>query len=256
MYEFVNRADIEVNYVLHRKNVARTYQNDFRMTNSLVYYLVGGHTFFFGEKSVSAKAGDIALLPYGASYKNEILSSDTEYYQIDFCIYKENIPGKIVDEPTVISNLPTNNALFLFKEVFKNYSEAKPGSNLLYIADTLKILAMVKAGPLTVNNDKSEDIILYIRENCFEDVKIEEIAKHFNVSVSQLEKKVRAHSGMSPVELKNSARIEKAKQLLAEGLTIKQAAYETGFSDRYYFTKTFIRFVGQTPTQFIKSLAI
>lgn len=256
MYEFVKRADVEIRYVLHRKNVAKTYTNSFRQANSLVFYLNGGHRFFFGGKSVTAKAGNIAVLPYGAAYANEILTTDTEYYQIDFCIYEQSKPVAIVGEPEVIENLLTDNALLLFKSVFKNYCANKPCGMLMCIADTLRILAMIQNKPYEAGDGKFEEIIVYLKENCFCNQKIDEIAKHFNISVSQLEKKLRARFGMSPVEFKNYMRIEKAKQLLAEGRTIKEVAYITGFSDRYYFTKTFTRFTEQTPAQFVKSLAI
>ena len=88
MYEFVNRADIEVRFVFHKKHPDKTYRCDFRPANSLVCYLSGGHTFYYSGKRIEGGVGDIVIIPYGATYSNELLSVDTRYYQIDFCIYE------------------------------------------------------------------------------------------------------------------------------------------------------------------------
>lgn len=257
MYQFVKRVDIEIKFVLLRKNVERKYKNNFRNANSLVYYINGGHNFYFEDKNIVGRAGDVVLLPYGACYENELISDDTEYYQIDFCVYQNGKPQAIVNQPTVIKTAVGDNLKNLFGNVFKNYTDNRHSGMLLCIADTLKILSFIEDRPKNFKKkDKTQEIVYYIKETCFDDITVEEIAEHFGISVSQLEKRIKAEFGVSPVGLKNSFKIEKAKQLLAEGVSIKEVAYSTGFSDRYYFTKIFTRTVGQTPTQFIKNLAI
>ena len=87
MYEFVNRADIEIKFVFYKMLAEKTYHCDFRPANSLVFYIKGGHRFYYSDKQIESRCGDIVLLPYGTNYSNETLSDDTQYYQIDFAIY-------------------------------------------------------------------------------------------------------------------------------------------------------------------------
>ncbi len=257
MYNFVNRADLEIECVMHRINVERQYRNKFRKANSFVYYISGGHIFEFDGKTLTARSGDIAILPYGASYTNTLIDADTEYYQIDFNIYKNDLPQAVVSEPTVFRNVLGENAQALFKGVYRNYTDVGNGKMLLCIADTLKITAMLHAYEATgKKRNTTEQIFLYVKEHCCEEITVKEIAETFHISVSLLEKKLRADLGFSPIELKNSLRIEKAKQLLAEGFSIEDTALKTGFSDRYYFTKMFTRLAKQTPLQFMRSISI
>lgn len=54
--------------------------------------------------------------------------------------------------------------------------------------------------------------------------------------------------------LLNEARIKEAKRLIASsGLSMKQIALETGFSDSHYFSRTFKRFAGISPTDFLET---
>lgn len=257
MYNFVNRADVKIECVMHRTNAERQYRNKFREANSFVYYVSGGHIFEFDGETVTAGSGDIVVLPYGASYTNTLIDADTEYYQIEFNVYKGDSPQAVVSRPTVLKNILGENAQALFSGVYRNYTEVGNGKMLLCIADTLKILAMLQAYETTGKRKNStEQILLYVKEHCCEEMTVKEIAETFHISVSLLEKRLRVDLGLSPIELKNSLKIEKAKQLLAEGCSIEDTAFKTGFSDRYYFTKMFRRFAKQTPLQFIRSISI
>ena len=44
--------------------------------------------------------------------------------------------------------------------------------------------------------------------------------------------------------------MEAAKTLLGEGLSIKEVGIEVGYSDPNYFSRTFKKCVGVTPTEF------
>ncbi len=85
------------------------------------------------------------------------------------------------------------------------------------------------------------------------DLKIEDIAKHCGVSECYFRRLFQAYSGMSPMDFRQHYRIEKAKQLLLsdEGLTISEIADELNFSDVYHFSKTFKKYSGMSPSQFI-----
>lgn len=257
MYEFVNKVDVEIKFVFHKKKADKTYRCDFRPANSLVCYLNGGHAFYCSKKRIEGRAGDIVVIPYGAAYRNELLSDDTQYYQIDFCIYEKGEPKAISEEITVIKKQLNEVLPVLFKDAFESYTENEQSGRLLCISDTLKILAILKRHSDTFHKkDTVEEIFFFIKENCTTDITARDIAEKFNISISLLEKKLKSRYNMSPIRLKNYLRIEASKQLLAEGYAIDEIAARTGFCDRYHFTKTFVSFVKCSPAKFIASLRI
>lgn len=55
-----------------------------------------------------------------------------------------------------------------------------------------------------------------------------------------------------PIAIRNT-RLKKASQLLKSGeLKINEVAYETGFNDPNYFTKSFTKLFGMTPSDYAK----
>ena len=57
--------------------------------------------------------------------------------------------------------------------------------------------------------------------------------------------------GISPIKFINRKRIENAQELLlSTSLTLYEIARKTGFSDEYYFSRTFNKIVGQPPGEY------
>ncbi len=85
------------------------------------------------------------------------------------------------------------------------------------------------------------------------DQKISDIAKQCGVSECYFRRLFMEYSGQSPMDFRQHYRIEKAKQLLLsdEGLTISEIAEELNFSDVYHFSKTFKKYSGMSPSQFL-----
>lgn len=86
------------------------------------------------------------------------------------------------------------------------------------------------------------------------DMKITEIAEVCGVSDYYFRKLFKEYSGESPMDFRQRHRIEKAKQLLLSGdrLAISEIAEELNFSDIYHFSKTFKKFTGISPNNFLK----
>ncbi len=85
------------------------------------------------------------------------------------------------------------------------------------------------------------------------DMNISEISKLCGVSEAYFRRLFMDYSGMSPMDFKQHCRIEKAKQLLLsdEGLTVSEIADELNFSDIYHFSKTFKKFSGMSPREYL-----
>lgn len=82
-----------------------------------------------------------------------------------------------------------------------------------------------------------------------EDVSIENLAKIAQLSEETFRKRFKSEVGEPPMKYFMHLRISNAKNLLAdETKSIKEVAYEVGFSDQYYFSRQFKHYEGISPS--------
>lgn len=80
---------------------------------------------------------------------------------------------------------------------------------------------------------------------------VEALCREVGISERQLQRKLKAITNKSPNQLISSVRLHRAKELLlANQLNIAEIAYETGFSTPSYFSKSFKKEFGQSPSAF------
>lgn len=96
----------------------------------------------------------------------------------------------------------------------------------------------------------------YIKRNLHQKLSIESIAKLAYVSKSNFFKMFKDELGTSPNDFILQERINKAKELLATQNSIKETAYQTGFSDTNYFTRVFKQLEGITPKSYQNRMAV
>ncbi|MGV4413313.1 helix-turn-helix domain-containing protein [Chryseobacterium sp. T1] len=90
-------------------------------------------------------------------------------------------------------------------------------------------------------------VVDYIKKNIHKKLSIDNIAKMAYVSKSNFFKMFKQELGISPNEYILQERITRAKELLDQRESIKEVAYQTGFSDTNYFTRVFRQMEGTTP---------
>jgi AraC-like DNA-binding protein len=81
-------------------------------------------------------------------------------------------------------------------------------------------------------------------------VSIEQMAQALGYNRTHLSRMFKRYTGMSPMNYLLKIRMEKAKLLLKENLTIEQVASSVGFSDPLYFSKQFKKWCGQSPSEY------
>lgn len=80
------------------------------------------------------------------------------------------------------------------------------------------------------------------------ELNVEELSAEMGMSRVQLYRKVKALTGISPVELIRITRLKRAEHLLQQGgKTVSEVAYEVGFSSPSYFSKCFKDYFGRLP---------
>ena len=81
-------------------------------------------------------------------------------------------------------------------------------------------------------------------------LKMEELGDMVGLSRVQLYRKVKALTGLSPVELLRQMRLQQGYLLLSSTTkTVQEIAYEVGFGTPGYFSKCFKQQYGKYPTE-------
>ena len=94
-------------------------------------------------------------------------------------------------------------------------------------------------------------IALIEKNSANPDYSVTLIAEEVHLSSSQLHRKVSAVTGKSPIQLLRLHRLNKAKELLADKtLSISEVAYQAGFNDPSYFTRTFTKVFKKKPSAY------
>lgn len=106
------------------------------------------------------------------------------------------------------------------------------------------------------NKSRIGFVVDYIKRNLHQKLSIESIAKLAYVSKSNFFKMFKDELGTSPNDFILQERISKAKELLATQNSIKETAYQTGFSDTNYFTRVFKQLEGVTPKSYQNRIMI
>lgn len=97
---------------------------------------------------------------------------------------------------------------------------------------------------------KVEKTINYMTKNYNKRISLRELADVANLSTSYFGSIFKEVTGKSPIEYLLDIRINRAKELLNEGMSVSETAIRTGFSDVYYFSKCFKNHEGINPTSY------
>lgn len=100
-----------------------------------------------------------------------------------------------------------------------------------------------------------ENIISIIKKNIDSDsLNAKFISKELGMSHSVLYKKIKSITGMTFIDFVRNHKLKTAKILIEEhNLTVAEASYHIGYSDKKYFSKLFKQRFGKNPSEFYKN---
>jgi transcriptional regulator GlxA family with amidase domain len=103
--------------------------------------------------------------------------------------------------------------------------------------------------PTTVMRIRS--VAAYMRQHLERPVRLDELARMANLSVSHFSAIFRKEFGFSPLDYLIRTRIRRACELLdTTGSSLKEIAEAVGFSDPLYFSRVFRTIHGVSPSQY------
>ena len=93
-----------------------------------------------------------------------------------------------------------------------------------------------------------------LRKNQYKDsFSLAEMAALSRMPVETFRKRFVSEVGMPPQSYQLFCKMERAKTLLKEGYSVRQAGVEVGMNDPYHFSKTFKNIVGMSPSSYSKT---
>lgn len=82
---------------------------------------------------------------------------------------------------------------------------------------------------------------------------VEELAKQWNMSVSQFHQKFKNAIGMGPLQCQKRLRLTEARRLLFdEGKNVTEAAFDVGYESVSQFTREYKKMFGSSPSEDIE----
>ena len=205
----------------------------------------GQLTYSHKGKTFVSDPNHIVILPKGESYS--IRGDKTGVFPVINFLCDEAICDTIVSIPIknvepYIADFKKIKTLFLFEK------------------KRLKIMSIFYNMLQGISSEVSNSYgvllpaIKFLEENCFRpDLSITELANRCNMSEVYFRKLFLRQMGVSPKQYIIDVRVEKAKQLLSDGvLKVGAIAEKCGFTNQYHFSRIFRQKMGLTPTEYMK----
>lgn len=147
------------------------------------------------------------------------------------------------------------------KKAYLSLFRIKSREDIESVLERKKILIQMILDLYRSSREKAEysqnDILIgrlidRISENPGSDYSIVRLASECNLSPTHFRRLFYKYTGSSPKEFILSMKISRAKQMLSEGKSIKEAAELSGFNDIFYFMRAFKKMTGITSGRFNK----
>ena len=100
--------------------------------------------------------------------------------------------------------------------------------------------------------DQFFEIIKYVNEHFTKNITLSSIADELYISRSNMTNVFRKYAGQGVHEYINDLRIKKANTLIKQGVSITQAALESGFGNVRTFNQAYKNYMGMAPSEYFK----
>lgn len=206
-------------------------------------------------------SGQLFLMPAGIKQSYSTKNKNT--FLTYWCHFTANLGGidlfNIIKTPYFLNvdNMPL--VTYLFRAMTDSFKNDDPSGLLNTKSAIYAIIAYyLENTPLenihsfnSPTAEKLKTILVYIENHLSQDITIEELAKTVYLHPNYFIRLFKKHMGNSPMQYISRVRLEKACQLLSStNKPIKEVAFETGFKDLFYFSKSIKNHTGFSPTEY------
>ena len=101
----------------------------------------------------------------------------------------------------------------------------------------------------TIGDEYVKKAISYIRKHLADQISLDDLAAYVGISKFHLSRQFKAYTGSTVINMINLIRCTEARRLIEGGMRVCDAAAACGYENLSYFTRTFQKHFGCTPSQ-------
>ncbi|WP_054023741.1 response regulator [Bacillus sp. FJAT-28004] len=204
---------------------------------------------------------DTAEKIIGAVKRGDTLSVDSELQSITLLLQRMNEPSLDRVKPLLHFFV-----LHLMREMKEMGVFTREQEDMLWrrldrrfgIKDLLSVIRQVTNTVSEKSMDKKKqsersmaEAKAFLDRNLYRDLSVEETATYVGLSTSYFSLLFKQTFGETFIEYVTRQRMERAKAMLGDSLkSVAQIAKEVGYAERRYFTKVFMKYTGENPTDY------
>lgn len=260
-------------FTLVEKSKAKTNpRRHFHPWWEVLYIVSGERAFFYGNKTIQAKAGAFIVVAPGVLHRainaqGEICSLFNIFFDDE-----SHLPFSKNSHSSETGNILKNmNVLIQFDEkdqkiinsMFSRLEEELSGQKKNYQALSWSILTEIlvfasrhsvenksDSLPAFIMNKRFSEIIEWVNAHFSEDLNLSQTASRFNMTASHLSRSFKQFTDFTFVEYVNSLRIAKSCSLLGKNCPVMEVALQCGFGSITQFDRWFKKLTGKSPHKY------
>ena len=228
-----------------------------------LYFIKGGLEVNINGKNYIAGDGDLIVVNSSMLHSSRLVGEPDYYFLIasdDFFINNNLYSDKTFFSPQI----HTQKTKEIFEKIILESEKNDEFSNILVTSYLMELFAY-----LNRNHSKSENSIIsseskklnmvrdamkYLQDHFTENISTDSIAETLSYSKSYLSHSFKEITRHSLIGYLNLLRCQRAKLMLLDKYSIKEASIACGFNDVSYFTRTFKKTMGILPSKVNKEV--
>lgn len=240
----------------------------------IIKILEGEFSLILNDKKILSKAGDILFIHDGVVHGGTPINCVYECIVFDMSLLlKKNITctkllSDIINHNKVIDTIISGHNKHI--EICCNYlfeaiNSKEPGFELIVQGSLYNLLGMILRTGLyktkSISTKRSstslqqlKTVLTLLEEKFSEPLTLEDLSKSVGMTPKYFCRFFHQMTNKTPIEYLNYYRVDVACELLlTKDVCITDVALDCGFNDVSYFIKTFKKYKGITPKQYIKT---
>lgn len=235
-------------------------RDQFRFLNTyheewtLYIVISGSFRCEFDGKADIMQSGDLYFIPPFVRFERSVLEKLTVHF-IRFTV----TDPQLFSMPCGKTEFSDINRLNSTLQMMKNTFKMPPKQQEAYLCHCMNDLLFQydyeqnypSKGKVSADDPLVASVMSFLQSSYAQKINMADAAARFGISPSGLIKKFRKAVGVLPQRYLINIRIQNAKQLLVNtSMTAAEIAEKTGFENSCYFSKSFKRETGMSPTEY------
>lgn len=249
-----------------RMNHAPTWRiNKINPVHDLVICLTGAARYEIAPDDVTLSPGEALLIPAGQRFRGHHLSGDSYTGVAQHFTLELFGRGDILQQMNLRRKVQLRNWQVL-GPVVEHYRDTAPRDDTTLAQHhqfMVFLLSYLESAFIGWKDQTAEDmagqdalsllIVLTatrLSSNPLAPDALERALSTVPYNADYFRRAFRDRIGLTPQKFLESKRMEKAVHILGTGQTVKDTAFEVGYSDPFFFSRTFKRYIGASPSSY------